>query len=46
MKASLMHQNEIKFLIRYEIDNPQLTQKMARYRFTRLIFSMESVFAF
>lgn len=46
MKSSLMHQNEIKFLIRYEVDNPSVTEKMARFRFTRLMFSMESVFAF
>jgi hypothetical protein len=46
MKASLMHNNEIKFLIRYEIDNPQISQKMAKFRFTRLVFNMESIFAF
>lgn len=48
MKASLMYHNEIRFLIRYEVENAteQDINKMARYRFCRLVFNMESTFAF
>ena len=45
MKASLMYHNEIRFLIRYECETEN-ANKMAKFRFTRLIFNMESIFAF
>ncbi len=50
MRASLMQTNEVKFLIRYEVsneadsgDNPS---KMSKYRFSRIIFNLESLYAF
>lgn len=50
MRASLMQNNEIKFLIRYEIDygaegTPEVA-KMSKYRFCRLVFNIESLYAF
>lgn len=52
MRASLMHKNEIKFLIRYEVVNseegadPAQVNKMSRFRFCRLVFNLESLYAF
>lgn len=52
MRASLMQTNEIKFLIRYEVDIPadavgtDGTNKMSRYRFCRVVFNLESLYAF
>jgi hypothetical protein len=53
MRASLMHKNDIKFLIRYEVCNqedggPEVPQveKMSRFRFCRLVFNLESLYAF
>lgn len=42
-----MQNNEIKFLIRYEVDNlNESSSKMSKYRFTRVIYNIESMFAF
>jgi len=56
LRASLMQTNEIKFLIRYEIEDepnnledqqPDLSSsKMSKYRFTRVLFNIESQFSF
>jgi hypothetical protein len=51
IRASLMHKNEIKFLIRYEVENQseegvENQDKMSRFRFTRLTFNMDSHYAF
>jgi len=42
-----MQTNDIKFLIRYEVENnlPD-SDKMARYRFCRVVFNIESQFSF
>lgn len=47
-----MHKNEIKFLIRYEVVNQEegvdarQVEKMSRFRFCRLVFNLESLYAF
>jgi hypothetical protein len=49
IRASLMQNNEIKFLIRYEVEpkeNDENIDKMSRFRFTRLIFNIDSLYAF
>jgi hypothetical protein len=50
MRASLMQANEIKFLIRYEVNIPQSgetqTSTMSKYRFCRVVFNIESLYAF
>ena len=51
MKASQMNSIEIRFLIRYEVDNQmgdenQKQSLMSKYRFTRLIYNMDSTLAF
>lgn len=47
MKVGLMNQDEIKFLIRYEVQsNLDEVEKMSKFRFSRLIFSMKSIYAF
>lgn len=52
MRASLMQNNDIKFLIRYEVDIPQNAlvtteaSKMSRFRFCRVVFNIESLYAF
>jgi hypothetical protein len=53
IRASLMHKNDIKFLIRYEVENQSdqslpdtADTKMSRYRFCRLTFTMDSQYAF
>jgi hypothetical protein len=63
MRASLMQTNEIKFLIRYEVDIPTPTaatvdadggktetmgdiHKQSRFRFCRVLFNIESLYAF
>lgn len=51
LRASLMQSNEIKFLIRYEVEpkEGEITvdqDKMSRYRFCRVVFNMESLYAF
>jgi|LauGreDrversion4_2_1035121.scaffolds.fasta_scaffold15115_8 hypothetical protein len=49
MRASLMQNNEVKFLIRYEVDYgigmPE-PSKMAKYRFCRVVFNLESLYGF
>ena len=46
IRASLMKINEIKFLIRYEVDSGPESDHMSKYRFCRLVFNMESLYAF
>jgi hypothetical protein len=54
MRASLMKTNEIKFLIRYEVDYGEGyleaglpdPSKMSKYRFCRIIFNLDSLYAF
>lgn len=50
MKASLMNSIEIKFLIRYEVDigpeGGEELDSMSKYRFSRLVFNMETNFSF
>ncbi len=51
LRASLMQSNEIKFLIRYEVEynedqGVENINKMSKYRFCRLVFNMESLYAF
>eukprot|EP00347_Sterkiella_histriomuscorum_P023756 403333495 len=54
VRASLMQSNEIKFLIRYEVqikeeqidENLASQDKMSRFRFTRVIFNIDSLYAF
>lgn len=51
MRASLMQNNEIKFLIRYEVEtkdseNEGEVDKMSKYRFTRIIYNLDSLYAF
>ena len=53
LRASLMQTNEVKFLIRYEIDygsqieegKPE-SSKMSRFRFCRAVYNLESIYAF
>jgi hypothetical protein len=49
MRASLMQTNEVKFLIRYEVVNEadvETPSKMSKYRFCRIVFNLESLYAF
>mmetsp|Transcript_33758 Transcript_33758/g.32818 ORF Transcript_33758/g.32818 Transcript_33758/m.32818 type:complete len:162 (-) Transcript_33758:830-1315(-) len=49
LRASLMHGNEIKFLFRYEVDQGEGNPKadlMSRFRFTRLVYNIQSDFSF
>jgi hypothetical protein len=52
MRTSLMKNNEIKFLIRYEvdygIDPSDETEgiKMSKFRFCRTVFNLDSLYAF
>ena len=53
MRASLMQSNEIKILIRYEVDyglpasvEGSETSKMSRFRFCRTVFNIDSLYAF
>jgi hypothetical protein len=46
LRASLMQNNEVKFLIRYEVDSSDAYSMMSKYRFTRVLFNLESHFAF
>lgn len=49
MRASLMKFNEIKFLIRYEVvpkDEMQDLDKMSKFRFARIIYNLDSLYAF
>jgi len=47
LRSSLVSNNQIKFLIRYEVETgEEETSPMAKYRFTRIVFSIDSVFAF
>lgn len=48
IRASLMQNNEIKFLIRYEIvqNSDEDIDKMSKFRFTRILFNIDSLYAF
>jgi hypothetical protein len=53
LRASLMQSNEIKFLIRYEIESKTSdywtstnADKMSRFRFCRMALNMDSLYAF
>jgi hypothetical protein len=41
-----MSNNEIKFLIRYEVETSSEVSKMAKFRFCRMVYNVDSVFAF
>jgi hypothetical protein len=51
MRASQLQNNEIKFLIRYEVEYPSIEgmpepSKMAKYRFCRVVFNLDSLYGF
>lgn len=55
MRASLMQSNEIKFLLRYEVEpvpndanqiNTAEIDKMSKFRFCRVVFNIDSQYAF